>query len=85
MSTCLNPQINPTETTLYILNVTDSIGCINSDTVEVNIKGDIFVQILLLPMETEIMIYLKSKEKILKVLSYGFTIDGVKKFIILPK
>ena len=42
-STCLNPQINPTETTLYILNVTDSIGCINSDTVEVNIKGDIFV------------------------------------------
>ena len=41
--TCLNPQINPTETTFYILNVTDSIGCVNSDTVEVNIKGDIFV------------------------------------------
>jgi gliding motility-associated-like protein len=41
--TCLNPQINATETTLYILNVTDSIGCLNSDSVEVSIKGDIFV------------------------------------------
>ena len=40
---CLNPQINPTETTIYILNVTDSIGCFDSDTVEVNIKGSIFV------------------------------------------
>ena len=49
--TCLNPQINPTETTLYILNVTDSIGCINSDTVEVNIKGDIFVPNTFTPNE----------------------------------
>jgi gliding motility-associated-like protein len=40
---CLNPQINPTQTTLYILNVADSIGCINSDTVEVTIRGSIFV------------------------------------------
>ena len=40
---CLNPQINPTETTLYILNVSDSVGCLNSDTVEINIKGSIFV------------------------------------------
>ena len=40
---CLNPQINPTQTTLYILNVTDSTGCINSDTVEVTIRGSIFV------------------------------------------
>ena len=40
---CLNPQINPTQTTLYILNVVDSIGCINSDTVEVTIRGSIFV------------------------------------------
>ena len=40
---CLNPQINPTETTLYILNVSDSIGCLASDTVEVNIRGSIFV------------------------------------------
>ena len=40
---CLKPQINPTETTLYILNVTDSIGCLDSDTVEVNIRGSIFV------------------------------------------
>ena len=40
---CLNPQINPTETTLYILNVTDSIGCLASDTVEVNLRGSIFV------------------------------------------
>lgn len=40
---CLNPQINPTQTTLYILNVTDSSGCINSDTVEVTIRGSIFV------------------------------------------
>ena len=40
---CLNPQINPAQTTLYILNVSDSIGCINSDTVEVTIRGSIFV------------------------------------------
>ena len=40
---CLNPQINPTQTTLYILNVTDSSGCINSDTVEVTIRSSIFV------------------------------------------
>jgi gliding motility-associated-like protein len=40
---CLNPQINPIQTTLYILNVTDSSGCINSDTVEVTIRGSIFV------------------------------------------
>ena len=53
--TCLNPQINPTETTIYILNVTDSIGCINSDTVEVNIKVTYLYLIHLLPMEMVIM------------------------------
>lgn len=42
-NTCLNPQINPEETTLYVLNVTDSVGCKNSDTVEINIDGSIFV------------------------------------------
>ena len=42
-NTCLNPQINPYETTLYVLNVADSIGCLNSDTVEVKINGSIYV------------------------------------------
>ena len=42
-NTCLNPQINPDETTLYVLNVADSIGCLNSDTVEVKINGSIYV------------------------------------------
>ena len=42
-SFCLNPQINPSEKTEYIFYVSDSIGCRNSDTVEVNIKGSIFV------------------------------------------
>ena len=41
-STCLNPSINPSETTQYILHAIDSAGCENSDTVEVNIKGSIF-------------------------------------------
>ena len=36
-STCLNPSINPSETTQYILHTIDSIGCENTDTVEVNI------------------------------------------------
>ena len=41
-STCLNPSINPSQTTHYILHAIDSIGCENTDTVEVNIKGSIF-------------------------------------------
>ena len=41
--TCLQPQINPTETTQYILVAVDSLGCISSDTTLVNIKGSIFV------------------------------------------
>jgi len=40
---CLNPQISPTENAIYILHVTDSIGCQNSDTVEVKLEGVIFV------------------------------------------
>lgn len=41
-STCLNPSINPSQTTQYILHAIDSVGCENTDTVEVNIKGSIF-------------------------------------------
>ena len=40
---CLNPEINPTQNTFYVLNAINSFGCINSDTVEVNLNGNLFV------------------------------------------
>lgn len=39
---CLNPQINPTENSEYILHAIDSIGCKSSDTVLVNLNGHLF-------------------------------------------
>ena len=75
----------PTETTLYILNVTDSIGCINSDTVEVNIKGDIFVPNTFTPNGDGDNDLFEIKGENIKSFELWFTIDGVKKFIILPK
>jgi gliding motility-associated-like protein len=40
---CLSPQISPLENTTYILHGIDSIGCKNSDSVIVNLKGSLFV------------------------------------------
>ena len=40
---CLSPEINPTQNTFYVLNAINSFGCINNDTVEVNLNGNLFV------------------------------------------
>ena len=40
---CINPEISPLENTIYKLYVTDENGCKNSDSVMVNMKGNLFV------------------------------------------
>lgn len=40
---CFNPKASPEVTTEYILTVTDSNGCKNSDTVLVIVKGNLYV------------------------------------------
>ena len=41
--TCINPIVFPTQTTAYILNVTDVNGCMNADTVFVFLDGTLYV------------------------------------------
>ena len=40
---CLNPIVSPFQTSTYILHVTDSNGCENSDTVKVILDGVLYV------------------------------------------
>ena len=40
---CLNPTVSPSQTTSYILSVTDTNGCQNSDTVSIFINGVLYV------------------------------------------
>ncbi len=45
-STCASPTASPTQTTTYILVVTDANGCTSSDSITVNVKtecGDVFI------------------------------------------
>ena len=40
---CLNPMVSPTASSSYILYVTDTNGCINSDTVQIILDGTLYV------------------------------------------
>ena len=42
-TSCLNPSVSPSQTTSYILSVTDTNGCQNSDSVSIFINGVLYV------------------------------------------
>jgi len=42
-TSCLNPTVSPNQTTSYILSVTDTNGCTNTDTVFIYINGVLYV------------------------------------------
>lgn len=42
-TTIQNPVANPMDTTIYVVTVTDKNGCVNSDTVIINAKGEITI------------------------------------------
>lgn len=42
-TTIQNPVANPSDTTIYVVTVTDENGCVSSDTVVVNAKGEITI------------------------------------------
>lgn len=44
-TTIENPIANPSDTTIYIVTVTDENGCVNTDTVKVNAMGEVTVDI----------------------------------------
>lgn len=41
--TCIDPVVYPSQTTVYILHVTDAVGCTNEDTVVVYLDGNLYV------------------------------------------